>query len=159
MNRPVGWRARWALAHITGVVFSSAVWVVLVASAPEFMVAALLGGAACVAGYGTRPGLWLVFGARPAASAGRDAVLCAIVPVASLRGRNQPRVFVAKGRRPVGWGVLALYPHTLLVSESMLARIEAREISDLEVSALVAHAFGQVQALGSRVRLAVGARA
>ena len=154
-RRPVRWRARWALAQITGVIVSSVFWIVLVASAFDAAVAALLVGAGFVAAYGTRPVLRLAFGARPANVADRDAVLRAIVPVASLRGRNQPRVFVGKGRRAVGWDVLVPRRRILLVSESMLAAITAGRISGLEVSALVAHASGQLPVLGSRAILAV----
>jgi len=154
-RRLVGWRARWALAQITGVIVSSVFWIVLVASAFEAAVAALLVGAVFVAAYGTRPVLWLAFGARPAAVADRDVVLRAIVPIASLRGRNQPHVFVGRGRKAVGWDVLVPHRHTLLVSESMLAAITAGRISDSEVSALVAHASGQLPVLGSRAVLAV----
>lgn len=156
MNRsPVRWRARWALAQITGVIVSSALWIVLAASAREFTFAVLLGGVVFVAAYRTRLVLWLAFGARAASVADRDAVLRAIVPIASLRGRNQPRVLVAKGRRAVGWDVVVPSSKVLLVRASLLAEIKAGRISAAEVSTLVAHAFGQLPALGSRAVLAV----
>lgn len=156
MNRsPVRWRARWVLAQITGVIVSSAFWIVLAASASEFASAVLLSGLVFVAAYRTRLVLWLAFGARPASVADRDAVLRAIVPIASLRGRNQPRVFVARGRRAVGWDVVVPSPGVLLVSESVLDALRAGRVSDAEVSVLVAHAFGQLPALGSRAVLAV----
>ncbi len=156
MNRtPVRWRACWALAQITGVIVSSACWIVLAASASEFASAVLLGGVVFVVAYRTRLVLWLAFGARPASVADRDAVLRAIVPLASLRGRNQPSVFVARGRRAIGWDVVVPRPGVLLVSESVLNAIRAGRVSDAEVSALVAHALGQLPALGSRAVLAV----
>ncbi len=155
MNRPVRWRASWALAHLTGVLFSTLVWVVLVASASKVAVAALLGGAVAVVVHGTRPLLWLVVGARLAAPDDRDAVLRAIVPVAFLRGRNQPRILVAGRRRAVGWDVLAVSRRTLLVTDQLVAEIRSGRISGVEVSALVAHAFGQLPALGSRVVAAI----
>lgn len=156
MNRPpVRWRARWALAQITGVTVSSAFWIVLAASASEFASAVLLVGVIFVVAYRTRPVLWMAFGARPASVTDRDAVLRAIVPVASLRGRNQPSVFVARGRRAIGWDVVVPSPGVLLVSESVLDALRAGRVSDAEVSALVAHAFGQLPVLGSRAVLAV----
>lgn len=156
MNRgPVRWRARWALAQVTGVIASSAVWAIVLACSRESALGALVCGTAVVAGFGTRPSLWLLFGARPATAGDRAAVLRAIVPIVSLRGRNQPLVFVATGRRSAGWGVLATGRRRLLVSESMLASIKTGRISDEDASAQVAHAFGQLPALGSRGVLAV----
>lgn len=155
-RRPVQWRASWALAQVTGVLFSSAVWIVILAAAPAAAVGALLAGIGYVAAFRTRPVLWLAFGARSAAAADRDAVLRAIVPVASLRGRSQPQVWVARGHRATGWDILSPGGRTLLVSEHMLALIRSCRVSDEQVSALAAHAFGQLPALGSRVVLAVG---
>jgi hypothetical protein len=154
-SQPVRWRLRWAFAQLTGVLFSTAVWVVLIAAAPWFVAGALLAGAVLVAAFRTRPVLRLAFGARPAVAADRDAVLRAIVPVASLRGRNQPQVFVASGRRAAGGGVLVPGPRVLVVWGSLVASIRSGALSDLEVSALVARAFGQLPAFGSKVVLAV----
>ena len=149
------WRASWALAQITGVLFSTAVWIVSIAAAPEAVVAVLLGGVVLVAGFRTRAVLWLLFGARPAVGRDRDDLLRAIVPVPSLRGRTQPEVFVGRGFRARGWDVLAPCRGSLLTSEFMLTRIRAGQVSDTEVSIRVARAFGQLPAVGSRLTLAV----
>lgn len=154
-RRPVPWRACWALAQITGVLFSTAVWLVLLAAAPAFAVVVMLGGIVVVEAFRTLPVLRLIHGARPATAADRDIVLRAIIPIASLRGRNQPRVFVGTGRGAEGWMVRAPGGGLLVVSESLLARIRSGAFSDVAVSAMVAHAFGQVPALGSRTVLAV----
>jgi hypothetical protein len=154
-GRPIRWRIRWALAQIAGVLFSTAVWVVVLAAAPSVVIAALLGGVVSVAGLRSRPVLWLVFGARPASRSDREEVLRAIVPLASLRGRHQPVVFVERGFRARGWDVLAPGPGVLLVSEPLLTRIRAGRLSDVEVSACVAYALGQRPVLGSRIVLAV----
>ena len=154
-GQPLRWRARWALAQITGILFSTAVWIVLMAVAPEVVVAVLLGGVVFVAGFRTRVVLWLVFGARPAVGRDRDALLRAIVPVSSLRGRGQPDVFVGRGFRVRGWDVLAPCRGSLLVSESMLRGIRQGQVSETEVSVRVARAFGQLPAVGSRSTLAV----
>lgn len=90
-GRPVRWRTRWALAQITGVLFSSAVWLVVLATSREAALAALIGGVLWLALNRSPLVLRAVLDARPAAPADREAVLRAIVPVASLRGRNQPR--------------------------------------------------------------------
>ena len=79
-RRPLRWRARWALAQVTGILFSSVVWILVLASAPAWAFGALLAGVVFVLAFRTRPLLWLAFGARPAAPADRDAVLRAIVP-------------------------------------------------------------------------------
>ena len=152
---PVRWRACWALAQVTGVIVGSAFWIVLAASASEFAFAVLLGGVVFVVAYRTRLVLWLAFGARTASVADRDAVLRAIVPVASLRGRNQPRVLVARGRRAICWEVAVPSPGVLLVSESVLDALRAGKVSDAKVSVLVARAFGHLPVLGSRAVLAV----
>lgn len=154
-GQPVRWRACWALAQLTGVLFSTLVWMVLLAAAPGFVAGGLVVGAVFMMAFRTRPLLWLAFGARPAVPVDRDAVLRAIVPVATLRGRRQPAVFVSRGRRAAGWSVLAPGPRILLVSESLMARIRAAAVSDLDVSVLVAEAFGQLPVLGSRAVLVV----
>lgn len=156
-GRPVPWRVSWALAQVTGVLFSTAVWLVLLAAAPAFAVVVMLGGVVLVAAFRTPPVLWLIYGARPAPANDREIVLRAIVPITSLRGRNQPRVFVGTGRRAEGWMVRAPRGGLLVVSESLLARIRSGAVSDVAVSAMVARAFGQVPALGSRTVLAVDA--
>ena len=155
-RRPVRWRASWAFAQITGALFSTAVWIVMFAAAPSGVIAVLLGSAALVAGFRTRAVLWLVFGARLAVGPDRDDLLRAIVPVSSLRGRTQPEVFVGRGLRARAWDVLVTGRRVLLVSESMLGRIRAGLVSDVEVSVRAAYAFGQLPAVGSRVTLAVG---
>lgn len=155
-RHPLHWRARWALAQVTGVLFSSLVWILLLASVPSWLLGGLVAGTVLVLAFRTRPILLLAFGARPAALADREVVLRAIVPVASLRGRNQPRVFVGKGRRAAGWDVTAADRRTLLVSEAMLTAITAGTVSELEVSARVARTFGQLPARRSRIVLAVG---
>lgn len=149
------WRARWAFAQITGILFSTAVWIVGMAATPEAVTAVLLGGVVVVAGFRTRAVLWLVFGARPAVGRDRDDLLRAVVPVSSLRGRGQPEVFVGRGFQARGWDVLVPWRASLLVSESLLGRIRTGQVSDLEASVRVARAFGQLPAVGSRLTLAV----
>lgn len=154
-GRPIRWRARWALAQVTGTLFSTAVWIVLLASAPWVMAAMLLGGVVLVAGLRSHAVLWLVFGARPADGSDREEVLRAIVPLSSLRVRHQPVVFVGRGFRARGWDVLASGQGVLLVSESLLAGIRAGRLTDVEVSVRVAYALGQLPVVGSRIVLAV----
>ena len=155
-GRPVRWRTRWALAQVTGLLFSTVVWVVSLAAAPVFVAVVMLGVVVFVVALRTRPVLWLLFGARPAAAADRDLVLRAIVPVASLRGRRQPQVFIGAGRGAARLAVWAPGGCRLVVGDRLLARMRSGQLSDLAVSAMVARAFGQAPALGSRVVPAVG---
>lgn len=154
-GRRVRWRIRWVLAQISGVLSSTAVWIVLLAAAPSVVIAAVLGGVVLVIACRTRPVLWLVAGAWPAVGPDRDVVLRAIVPISSLRGRDQPGVFVGRGFRACGWDFLVPGRRVLLVSESMLARIKTGQVSDVEVSVQVAYEFGQLPVVGSRIILAV----
>lgn len=153
-SRPLRWRGWWALAHATGVLFSSAVWIVFVATNPAVGALLLAGAMVFVVTFRTRPALWLVFGARPAGRVDRDAVLRAIVPAVSLRGRGQPDVFVVSASRK-GRAVMVLGRRTLLVHEPLLAAIKAGQIADVEVSNAVARAYGQLPALWSRAALLV----
>ncbi len=154
-GQSVRWRASWALAQITGILFSTAVWIVLMAATPDLVIAVLLVGVVLVTAFRTRAVLWLGFGARPAVGRDRDDLSRAIVPVPSLRGRGQPKVLVGRGLRARGWDVLVPCRGSLLVSEAMLARIREGQISDIEVSVRVARALGQLPAVGSRVTLMV----
>lgn len=129
IGRPVRWRARWAMAQITGVLFSTAVWIVASALVPLVVLAVMLTGLVFVAAFRTRPVLWLMFGARRAAGVDRDVVLRAIVPIVSLRGRGQPVVFIATRHRLPGRDVAALGGRVLVVSDSLLARIKAGQVS------------------------------
>lgn len=155
-SRPVRWRTSWALAQVTGVLFSTLVWAVLLATWKQAAAAALAGGVVIVVLHRTPLVLRLVFGARPAALAERDAVWASIIPVASLRGRNQPQAWVGRGWRSRAWDVLMPNRRTLLVAESVLAGIRTGRVSDLEVSGMVAHAAGQLPVRGSRIVAAVG---
>lgn len=153
-GRSVRWRGWWALAHVTGVLFSSAVWLLFVATTPAVGALLLIGALVFVATFRTRPVLRLVFGARPADRVDQDAVLRAIVPVVSLRGRGQPDVWVVSASRR-SHAVTVLGRRTLLAREPLLAAMRAGQITDVEVSAAVARAYGQLPALWSRATLLV----
>lgn len=156
MGRPLRWRARWAVAQLTGVLFSTAVWIVASALVPSVVLAVMLVGLVFVVVFRTRPVLWLMFGARRVAGVDRDVLLREIVPVTSLRGRGQPVVFVATRRRLPGRDAVAVGRRVLVVSDSLLARIKAGQVSDGEVAVQVAHALGQARAWGSRLVVGVG---
>lgn len=142
----VRWRLAWALAQIVGILFSTVVWVVLIATVPlSVLVIAVCATVVLLAGE-TRPVLWLRYGARSASAAERELVLRAIVPVGSLRGRRQPWVFVGRGWRARHLEVLAVSSRRLLIGERLVGRIGRGRLGDEAVSAMVAYTFGQLPA-------------
>ncbi|QLQ15525.1 MAG: hypothetical protein HZY73_07335 [Micropruina sp.] len=121
-----------------------------------------LGAFAAVAGFGvllvvgrnTRIGLWWRFGARPATPFEERKVLAAIVPIASLRGRRQPAIWVAS--RLAGRSVVMPRGTDLLVSRALLQQVVFGEIDDDQVCVLVSQAAGREPVDHSRLVAAVG---
>lgn len=142
------WRAVWARAQLTAVVASAMVWLVMSALAPLFVTGSFLLGVAAVAGWSTRPMLWWRFGARPLHPAVAEAVWRGLVPVESLRGRNQPRLWV--GDR-VDADMVAAGRHQLVLSERLVRQVSDSRISDREMCWLAVRAFGLVDVNGSRL--------
>ena len=135
-----GWRGNWAAAQITGVLFSSLVWIVVWGLSLPALVAFLVVGVAAVAARNTRPLLWWRYGATPAKDFQRAAMLTAIVPIASLRGRNQPAIWI--GRR-LASGQVVMPSHTnLVVSTEFLRRVISGQLTDRQASAIVSQALG-----------------
>jgi hypothetical protein len=151
----MSWRGAWFRAQITGLMFSSFVWLVV---AGLSLPSAATGLAACVVwlvGRNTRAGLWWQFGARPATGFERDRVLAAIVPISSLRGRHQPAIWI--GRRISGSDAIMPTPNDLVVSPAFVRRIATGRLGDHQVSALVCHALGRQPVHGSSLVAAVEA--
>ncbi len=135
-----GWRGAWARAQITGVLFSSLVWIVVWGLSLPALVAMLAIGVAAVAARNTRPMLWWRYGAAPANDFQRGAMLTAIVPVASLRGRNQPAIWI--GRR-LGGGHVVMPSYTnLVIGPEFLRRVLSGQLKDRQASAIVIQALG-----------------
>lgn len=134
------WRARWAAAQVTPVLFSSLVWLVVSGLIPGVLLAGLVAFAVfLVAARMSRAMLWLRFGVRPATAVERDALLAALVPIAWLRGRGQPRVGVGlKGR-----ALHVLGPDHLLVSRALLADASTGVVRAEQVSAATSFGLGQ----------------
>lgn len=137
----MSWRGAWLRAQITGLVFSSMVWLVVAGVSLTAAAAATVVGVVWLLGRNTRAGLWWRFAARPATPFERDQVLAAIVPISSLRGRHQPTIWIA--RRISGASVILPTDKDLLVSPALVQRIAAGRLADQQVSALVCHALGQ----------------
>lgn len=144
MNR---WRGTWAAAQITGAIFSSLVWIVACGlSFPALVVTAAIGIALVIA-RNTRPMLWWRFGARPANDFQRDTMLTAIVPIASLRGRHQPSVWI--GRRIIGGPVVMHSSSILVASPELVGQVASGKLTDRQASAIISPALGAVEVVDS----------
>jgi hypothetical protein len=148
------WRAPWAAAQITGVIVSTLIWMVVAGSSLAAFAAVAGFGVLLVVGRNTRIGLWWRFAARPATAFEERKVLAAIVPIASLRGRLQPAIWVAS--RLAGRAVVMPRGTDLLVSRALLQQVVCGEIGDDQVSVLVSQAAGREPVDHSRVVAAVG---
>lgn len=146
------WRASWALAQVTGVLFSTVVWIVLVALAPAAVAAAVLWAAVVVVGRRTSLVLWARYGARRATPAQRQLMLRALVPVVSLRGRGQPQLLVGGYLR--GGHVFAPAPGHLVVTPGVVRWLEIGELPGDQFCALVKRALARLPVDGSRLVLA-----
>jgi hypothetical protein len=136
------WWAVWVRAQLTAVVASAMVWLVMSALVPLFVAGFFLLGVVAVAGWSTRPMLWWRYGARPLRPAVAEAVWRRLVPVESLRGRNQPRLWV--GDR-VDADMVAASRHQLVLSERLVWQVSDHRISDREMCWLAVRAFGLVE--------------
>ena len=144
MNR---WRGTWAAAQITGVIFSSLVWIVVWGlSLPALVVTAAI-GIALVFGRNTRPMLWWRFEATPANDFQRDTIFTAIVPIAALRGRHQPSVWI--GLWIFGGQVVMPSRTVLVVSPRFVSQVANGQLTDRQASAIISQALGIVQVVDS----------
>lgn len=134
------WRGSWAAAQITGVFVSSVLWLVFSAVWPMVGLAGVLLGVAYLWGRNTRVGLWWRFGACPAGPVEQRHVLVAIVPIHTLRGRRQPRVWLSPR---IGQTVVMPTDHDLVVGEPLAAALTANRMLPDEFGASVSHALGQ----------------
>lgn len=141
------WRSTWAAAQLTAVTFSSLVWIVVSGlSVPALAVTAVI-GVTLVIGRNTRPMLWWRFGARPANDFQRDTILTAIVPIASLRGRHQPSVWI--GRRIIGGQAVMPSSAILIVSPRFVGQVANGQLTDHQASAIISQALGAVEVIDS----------
>ncbi len=141
------WRGAWAAAQVTGVLFSTLVWIAVWGlSLPSLMVI-LAVGAAAVGGRNTPPMLWWRFGAQPANDLEREAMLTATVPIASLRGRHQPSVWI--GRRLLGGRVVMPSSALLVASPEFAGRVASGQLTDRQASAIISQALGMAEVADS----------
>ncbi len=79
-------------------------------------------------GRNTWPVLLWRFGATPANNFQRDTMLTAIVPIASLRGRHQPSIWL--GRRLYGSHVVMPSSSVLVVSSRLVGQVANGQLTD-----------------------------
>ncbi len=142
-----GWRGTWAAAQITGVLFSSLVWIVVWGLSLPTMLVTMAVGTVLQIGRNTRPMLWWRFGAAKQSDFQRDTMLTAIVPIASLRGRHQPSVWI--GRRLFGAEVVMPSRTVLVVSPELFGRVASGQLTDRQASAIISQALGMAEVGGS----------
>ena len=146
------WRWVWLRSRITACAVSGMIWLAVAGLAPAVMVGLLTAGVVIVVGW--RSGLLVRcrFGARRAASDEAAIVLRALVPVASLRGRSQPSLWV---RDRLGCDVRAVDERTLVVSRRLIGWMRAGQIADLVVCELVVSVLALASVQRSRLVAAV----
>lgn len=108
-------------------------------SLPAFMLTIAVGIAAVV-GRNSRAMLWWRYGVRPANDFERDAILTAIIPIALLRGRNQPAIWI--GHR-LGAGHAAMPNRAnLIVALEFGRQVAHGQLTDRQASAIISRALG-----------------
>jgi len=138
-----GWRGSWAMAQITGMVFSTLVWVVVAGLSIPALALILAAGVAAIAARNSRAMLWWRYGAMPATDFQRGAILSATVPIPSLRGRHQPSIWI--GRRLAGTQAVMPTPTDLVVSPELVSQVVNGHLANRHASVVVSQALGQSQ--------------
>lgn len=136
-----GWRWSWFRAQITGALFSTLVWILVWGTSLPALAGVIAAGVLHVTVRNTPIGLWWRYGARPATALERTRVLAALVPIASLRGRGQPTLWI--GTRLAGRHAVAPTKRDLIISQQLLGRILAGTLTDDQACAIASHALGQ----------------
>lgn len=146
------WRWVWLRSRMTACAVSAVISLIAAGLAPIVMVGLLAGGIAAVVGWHSGLVLWCCYGARVARSDDATVVFRALVPLAALRGRNQPRLYV--NGRPDS-DVRAADERTLVVSRRLVGWIRDGRIADLAVCDLVVRALALAPVQRSRLVAAV----
>ena len=147
------WRWTWAKAQVTPAVVSGMVWLVVLALWPAAGGFWLLASIVVVACWISRPAMSLRFGARSMAADDREAVLAALVPLPTFRGRGQPELWVSDR---LGVPALAPADHVLIFDQRLLGQVRRGATCDMEVCTHAARAFGLHSVYRSRAVAGVG---
>ena len=144
----MNWRWTWFRAQLTAVVASGLVWLVAGVLAPALGGAVVVVGVVLVAGWRSRPGLWVRFGARKARSDAAELVWRALVPVEWLRGRNQPRLLTSAR---LAQDVVAGGPHDLVVHDRVVRRLSRQQLDEADLCRRVVRAMALTEVNRSRL--------
>lgn len=146
------WRWVWLRSRLTAGAVSAVIWLIAARLAPAVMVGLLAVAVVTVAGWRSALVVRCRYSARGATGEEAAIVLRALVPVAALRGRNQPSLYVS-GR--LGCDVRAVDERTLVVSRRLVGWIRDGRIADLAVCDLVVRALALAPVQRSRLLAAV----
>lgn len=146
------WRWVWLRSRMTACAVGAVIWLIAACFARAVVVGLLAVGVVTVVGWHSGLVLWCCYGARVARSDDAAIVFRALVPLAALRGRNQPSIYVS-GR--LGCDVRAVDERTLVVSRRLVGWIRDGRIADLAVCDLVVRALALAPVHRSRLVAAV----
>lgn len=137
------------LAQAAPMIVSTGIWVVVVAVHPMMIVIVPVFGALALALRHTPPVLRVRFRVRPAVGRERALVLRALAAAPSLRGRGEPRIWVA----PEPWDVIALGPQDLAVGAGVIDHVATDSsgpplLARTAVSALASQRLGAAAVRG-----------
>lgn len=151
MTRRVRWVPVYVLAHLTPVLASTAVGIIVCAVQP---LAVVIGPALGMIAVLLRNEPWVIrlrYGVRSATDAERNMVLGGLVPARSLRGRGQPRIWV----RDLRGHIAGLSAHDLVVDADALVAIEKGRLEPTAISAEAERALAPYRTGASGVRAVV----
>ena len=149
------WRGCWATAQITGLAFSTFVWLLVQALIGPWLAAIVVSVWIVSACRNRRLGLWWRFNARPATPYEAAPILAALVPIEAMRGRRQPRVWIGTSinRRAVALPSAS----TLVIGQDLPRCLEQDPLAGDELCAVVSHASGLLPVRSSLMVTAVEA--
>lgn len=147
------WRWVWFQSRIAACVVSGMIWLTVASLAPAALMVGLL-PIVIVSVLGWRPCLmlWCRCGARRVSPGDAAILLRTLVPIAGLRGRNQPRFWVSDR---LGWDVRVLDERTLVVSRRLVGWIRDGRVADLAVCEVVVRALALAVVQNSRLVVVV----
>ena len=146
------WRWVWLRSRIAACVVSAAIWLIATCLAPAVVTGLLAVAVVTIAGWRSALVLRCRCGARRASSDEAAIVWRALVPVAGLRGRNQPSLYVSNR---LGCEIRAVDERTIVVGRRLVGWIRDGRIADLAVCELAVRALAFPSVQRSRVVAAV----
>ena len=148
----MSWRWVWWRSRLTACAVSGVIWLTVAGLTPGLLVGLAAVAIVTVAGWRSGVMVRCRSGARRATDDEVAVLLRALVPVAALRGRNQPLLWV--GDR-LSYDVRAFDERTLVVSARAVDWVRRGRIADLAVCELVLRALALAPVRRSRVVAAV----